>query len=153
MNDASTVTIPIASKRKQKPLRAVEGGLTPLKTVLKKLVLQQPAPPSGLLFSDSDEVLDRPAAAPNTGVNAENLKAAWATLAALRLEDLEPDPEDEEPPDVQEVWAALEADFADFKRWCRDPSFLRAINLDPALAVCWFVDVMLAANGDLFTDE
>lgn len=133
-------------------LQVVEGALQPLGGVLSRLKLKQTGE---VLFASSDEVLDRPQVGRRVGVNAENVKRAWASLVALRLEDLEPDEEDEEDEemDPEEVRAALAADFKDFKTWCRDPSFLRAINLDPHIAVCWFVDVMLAANGDLSTED
>ena len=136
----------------RKQLQVVAGALQPLGDALRALKLKQTGV---LLFADSDEVLDRPQARLNVGVNGENVKRAWATLVALRLEDLEPDEEDEEDEEVdpKEVRAALAADFKDFKTWCRDPNFLRAINLDPHIAVCWFVDVMLAANGDLSTED
>lgn len=119
-------------------LQAVDGALSPLNQVLKECKATKKSVQGITPLCSLDDVLERANVKPATGVKAENVRRAWATIFHFRVED-------DEEFDAEQA----RADLRDFKQWARDPLYVKLLNLDPMLAVCWFVDVLLASNGDL----
>jgi hypothetical protein len=126
----------------QPKLQVLEGALEPLSNVLRGLKATKKSLGQYSPLLTIQDVLERPAIKGNVGVKAENVRRTWATILHLRADD-------DEGFDPQ----AARGDLADFRRWARDPQFVRMMNLDPSLAVCWFVDTLLAANGDLWEED
>lgn len=124
------------------PLQAVDGALSPLNAVLRECKSTQKSVEGITPLCELDDVLERANVKPATGVNANNVRRAWATIFHFRATD-------DDGLDAEQV----RADLSDFKSWARDPMFIRALNLDPQLAVAWFIDVLLATNGDLGEDD
>jgi len=124
------------------PLRMVEGALSPLNAVLRDCKATKKAVAGIAPLCELDDVLSRKNVKPATGVKAENVKRAWATIFHFRATD-------DGGLDAEQA----REDLLDFKKWSHDPMFIRALNLDPELAVAWFIDVLLATNGDLEEDD
>jgi hypothetical protein len=119
-------------------LQAVDGALSPLNAVLRECKATQKSVQGIAPLCSLDDVLSRANVKPSIGVKAENVRRAWSTIFHFRAED-------DEGLDVEQA----REDLLDFKKWAKDPLFVRALNTDPTLAVAWFIDVLLATNGDL----
>lgn len=115
-------------------LQAVEGTLEPVGRVLKTLTRKSVKGVEPLI--SFDDVVDHPPVNNKAGINAENLKRIWATLVHFRMEDDSADAEN------------IAADLKDLKVWAKDSHFLRLVNIDPALAVVWFMDAALDEEDD-----
>jgi len=150
MEVKATPAKPKAPKRKAKaapaappdiapamPLQAVNGALEPLNAVLRDCKTSKKSVEGIAPLCDLDDVLERSNVKASIGVKADNVRRAWATLYHFRASD-------DGGLDAEQ----LGEDLKDFKKWSRDPMFLKMLNLDPMLAVCWFLDVLLASNGD-----
>jgi hypothetical protein len=124
------------------PLQAVDGALSPLNAVLRELKATQKSVQGIAPLCELDDVLERANVKASVGIRADNVKRAWATIFHFRATD-------DGGLDLEQA----RADLADFRQWARDPMFSRALNLDPQLAVAWFIDVLLATNGDLGKDD
>ena len=117
-------------------LQVVEGTLEPVGRVLKTLKKSRKSVKGVEPLISFDEVVDHPAVDNRTGINAENLRRIWATLVHFRVED------------ETDTAENLAADLKDLKIWAKDSHFLRLVNLDPALAVVWFMDDALDDEDD-----
>jgi hypothetical protein len=124
------------------PLQAVDGALSPLNAVLRECKATKKSVQGIQPLCELDDVLSRANVKPAIGVKADNVRRAWATIFHFRATD-------DGGLDLEQA----RADLADFKQWARDPMFIRALNLDPQLAVSWFIDVLLATNGDLGEED
>jgi len=118
-------------------LQVISGSLSPLNAVLRDCKASVKSVEGIAPLCELNDVLTRANVKPSTGVKADNVKRAWATLVHFRATD-------DAGLDMEQV----KADLHDFKGWAKDPLFIQCLNLDPRLAVAWFVDVMLATNGE-----
>jgi len=128
-------------------LQVVQGALTPLSDVLRGLKTTSKSVADLEHLLPLEEYLERKVVPLKTGVNGHNIKRAWSTLVHFRIND--DTEEGEEPVNAK---TELASDLKNFKRWCKEPRFLAVLNNNPDAAVFWFVDVMLASNGDMDMD-